>query len=203
MALGVGDILRVTCNFELQNAVQYQNVFTYIFDGTGGVSDAEVTTDVGAHMNQAYNDLEDQADSGITGQLSSVDQIEWDGLKWEVVANIGTWNLSFTPIAAGDVCPNQVAPFVVFKTARPKSVGRKFLFPAMEVNQDAGILVAGSVSAIVDWTDAILDDITIDVLNVLHPGIVRTSVNDFLTFTAGVVTNLVGTQRRRRPGYGA
>lgn len=203
MALGVGDILRVTCNFELQNAVQYQNVFTYIFDGAGGVSDAEVTTDVGAAMNQAYNDLEDQADNGITGQLSFVDQIEWDGTKWAVIANIGTWTLSFTPTASGDVCPNQVSPFVVFKTARPKSVGRKFLFPTMEVNQDAGILVAGSVSAIVDWTDAILSDIDIDVLNTLHPGIVRTSANDFLLFTQGVVTNLVGTQRRRRPGYGA
>lgn len=204
MTLGVGDIVRTSVNFLLGNGVQYQNVYHHIFDGIGGISDAAVVLDIKAWAEAAYDELVSYTGNDVVEQLSSVDQVEWDGTKWEVVANIGSFTPTFTPVGGVDVSlPNQDSAFVTFKTSRPKSVGRKFLFPPQEPAQAAGIMVAGYVTAVVAYADLVVNDIVLDGLNDLHPGIVRTAVDDFLVFTLGVVTDLTGSQRRRRPGYGA
>lgn len=203
MALGVGDILRTTINFLLPNGVFYQNVYHHIFDGTGGVSDAAVVADIETWAENMYFEIIAYVKTGTVEQLSFVDQVEWSVDHWEVVANIGTFTPAFGPTYAGETCPNQVSPFIVFKTSRPKSVGRKFLFPAPEGFQNAGIMSAAMITALVAFADDAVNDITIDVLNVLHPGIIRAGVNDFLVFEVAIVTDLLGTQRRRRPGYGA
>lgn len=203
MALGAGDVLRTTVNFLLGNGVQYQNVYHHIFDGVGGVSDAVVVADIATWANAAYGAFASFFATDVVDQLSFVDQVEWVVDAWETVANIGTFTPSTTPIGGTEICPNQIAPFVTFKTARPKTVGRKFLFPAPEAAQNGGIMIAGMVTAIVAYAAIVVNDLEIDVLNVLHPGVPRTSVNDWENFTVAVVTDLVGTQRRRRPGYGA
>lgn len=203
MALSVGDIVRTTVNFTLEGGIEYQNVYHHIFDGIGGVSDAVVVADIKTWAEAAYDELVGYTDPSVTERLSFVDQVEWDGAKWEVVGNLGTFTPLFVPVAANDVCPNQVSAFVVFKTLRPKTVGRKFLFPAMEDAQDGGIMVAGYVTAVVAYAAIIVNDLDIDAFNTLHPGVVRTGVNDFQAFSVAVVTDLLGSQRRRRPGYGA
>lgn len=203
MALGVGDIVRTSCNFLLGSGDQYQNVFHHIFDGVGGVSDAVVVADIKTWADTMYSEYDADIDVGVIEVLSFVDQVEFVVDQWEVIANIGTFTVEMTNVAAGVMLPNQSSPFVIFKTARPKSVGRKFLFPFQAANQDEGIIAGGTLALITAWAADALADIDIDVLNVLHPGIVRTGVNDFQQFTVAVVTNLIGSQRRRRQGYGA
>lgn len=203
MALGAGDVLRTTCNFTLGSGDQYQNVFHHIFDGVGGVSDAVVVADIATWASTMYEELRLVVENAVVEQLSSVDQVDWVVDAWEVIANIGTFTPGFTPASAATQLPNQTSPFVVFKTARPKTVGRKFLFPFEATQQDSGILAAGMITKLIAWADDAVNDIDIDVLNVLHPGVPRTAVNDWENFTVAVVTNLVGSQRRRRQGYGA
>lgn len=203
MALGTGDILRTSVNFILPSGDQYQNVYHHIFDGAGGVSDAAVVADIELWCELMYAEIEDYVHDETVAQLCFVDQVEWVTDEWKVVANIGTFTPAWLPTPFGHVCPNQVSPFIVFKTSRPKTVGRKFLFPALELYQDQGTIEAAFVTQLVAFADDAVNDITIDVLNVLHPGVPRTNVNDWLNFEVAIVTDLLGTQRRRRPGYGA
>ena len=203
MALEVGDIVRTSCNFLLGSGDLYQNVFHHIFDGIGGISDAAVVADIKTWADTMYSEYDGAIDIAVTEQLSFVDQVEFLDGAWEVVANIGVFTPEMTPAVTADVLPNQSSPFIVFKTARPKSVGRKFLFPFTAAAQDNGIIEAGTVTLITAFAADALADIELDVVNVLHPGIVRTGVNDFLAFTVAVVTNLIGSQRRRRQGTGA
>jgi len=203
MALGVGDIVKTTVNFLLVNGVQYQNVYHHIFDGIGGVSDAAVVADIKAWVEDAYDEIVAYAHEDTAEQLCFVDQVEWTGTEWEVVANIGTFTPTWVPVGGSSYCPNQVAPFITFKTARPKSVGRKFMFPCPEASQNLGVMGAPMIAALVAFATIIVNDLTLDVANVLHPGVPRTGFNDWLNFTVAVVTDLLGTQRRRRPGYGA
>lgn len=203
MALGVGDIVRTTCNFVLQNGVQYQNVYHHIFDGIGGISDAAVVSVLSGWAQSMYAEIAAYTHIDVVEQLSSVDQVEWVTDEWKVVANIGVFTPNFVPTVVGGVCPNQVSPFIVFKTARPKSVGRKFLFPAPEADQTSGIITAAYIAALVAFADDALNDVDLDPVNTLHAGVPRTAENDWLNFEVAVVTNLLGTQRRRRPGYGA
>lgn len=203
MALTHGDVLRVTMNFLLQAGVQYQNVYTYLYDGVGFPTDAAVLEDLEDHMALAYDELVGLIDPTITEDLCSVDIIEFIAGEWAVTRNVGTFTITWAPVGTGGILPYQSSAFVTFKTARPKSVGRKFLFPLTEPQQVATILDAGAVTAIVAYAALILADITVDLINLLHPCIARTGVDDILVFTAAVVTNVLGSQKRRRPGDGA
>lgn len=203
MALGVGDIVRTSVNFTMPGNILYQNIYHHIFDGTGGVSDAAVVADIKAWADAMYSQIDEDISQSATEQLSSVDRVDWSGTEWEVVENIGVFTPEVTQAEAGHMSANQVSMFITFKTDRPKSVGRKFLFPTPEAHQAAGVIDGDLLARLVNFADDAVNDITIDVLNVLHPGIVRTGVNQFLLFQVAIVTDLVGTQRRRRPGYGA
>ena len=203
MAIIVGDVLRVTANFLLFSGIQYQNIYHYLYDGIPVVDDQNAVDAIDTHLGTAYNEIVQEVSSDTEVDLSSVDKVEFLEGEWVVTENVGVFTMSFTPVGTGDSLPYQSSPFVTFKTARPKSVGRKFLFPFTEPQQDATVLVPGAVTAIVAYAADILDDITVEIINVLHPGIARVGVDDFLVFTTAVVTNVLGSQKRRRPGEGA
>lgn len=203
MTISHGDVLRVTMNFNLQAGVQYQNVYTYLYDGVGTPTDAVVVADIAAQMELAYDEVDTLVDPAVTEDLSSVDIIEFVTGQWTVTRNVGTFTITWAPGGTGGSLPYQSSPFVTLKTTRPKSVGRKFLFPMTEPNQVATIIAGPAVTAIVAYAAIVIDDIVVELINALHPCIARTGVDDILVFTAAVVTNVLGSQKRRRPGDGA
>ena len=203
MTVSDGDYLRVAANFELPNGTMYQNIYYLTRDGTDPYSDAAHVTAIQTWIEGAYANLVAEVNSGVVEQLSFVDRLEWDGTKFAVVENIGTFTPAFVPTGAGDQLPHQSAPFVIFKTLRPRSVGKKFLFPFQESVQNAGILTAGAVTNMVAYAADILATINLGGDATLTAGIVRTAVNGWLTFLVAVANDIIGTQRRRRPGVGA
>ena len=203
MTIVHGDVLRVTANFILTGGVQYQNIYTYLFDGVGTPSDATVIADIKEALDAAYDELVGLVTDTYDVDLSSVDIIEFVSDAWKVTRNVGTFTPVLAGVGSGNSLPYQSSAFVTFKTARPKSVGRKFLFPLTEPQQDSTILIPAAVTAIVAYATIVLADIVVDVINALLPGIVRTGIDDYLVFTTAVVTNVLGSQKRRRPGEGA
>lgn len=203
MAIEVGDVLRVTANFILFPGIQYQNVYHYLYDGIPVVDDQNAVDAIETALDLAYDELVGLVSPDTDVDLSSVDKVEFLEGEWTVTENIGTFTPTLTAVGTGNTLPYQSSPFVTFKTSRPKSVGRKFLFPMTEPQQDSTIIIPAAVTALVAYAAVILDDITVELINLLHPGIVRTGVDDFLVFTVGVVTNVLGSQKRRRPGVGA
>ncbi len=199
------DVLRVTCNFELGDGTQYQNIYHYIRDGTDPFNDADHTDLMRVAMNSAYDTLLALVKDDTTEQLSFVDRVAFNEItdQWEVVENIGTFTLTFTPTGTADTIPYQSSPYLIFKTQRPKSVGKKFLFPLIETAQANTILEAGTITALVAYgvqalaTRALGGDAT------LAPCIVRTGLNTSLNLLVAVVGDVLGSQKRRRPGVGA
>lgn len=203
MPVEIGDIIRTACNFVLADGTLYQNVYHHKRDGVGAFSNPVVTAAVQGWAENMYDELVSIVKNNVVEQLMFIDRIDWVVDTWEVVENIGTFTITFVPVVVAHANPNQVSPFVVFKTARPKTVGRKFLFPLTEDDQDAGILTGAAVTDIVAYADDAVNNITLAPAGWLAPGVPRTGVNEWQEFTLAVVTDLVGTQRRRRPGYGA
>lgn len=200
-----GDILRVSVNFELGDGTQYQNIYHYVRDGTDPVSDAAHIAGLETKMNAAYAEITGQVTNDVVSRLSFVDRIEFNEItdQWEVVENVGTFTPSFTPTETGDALPFMSAPFVIFKTQRPRSVGKKFLFPFSEVQQDATILLGGAVTAVTAYAAEIISAVALGGDATLTAGIVRTGVQTFLNFLVAVVNDVIGSQKRRRPGVGA
>lgn len=205
MAVLNGDVLRVTANFELGDGTQYQNVYHYVRDGDDPFSDEFHVNVIKADLQAAYINLEVYVKSDVTAQLSFVDRVEFNEIvdEWRVVENIGTFTIVWSPDGTTDVLPFQSSPYVVFKTQRPKSVGKKFLFPLIETAQAATILVGGAVTAIVAYAAQVLGDIELGGDATLGPAIVRTGVQAVLPLLVAVVGDLLGSQKRRRPGVGA
>lgn len=206
MAILAGAILRSTLNFTLGDGTQYQNVYHHRRVGPGLVlTDAQHVAAIEAWAETMYAEVDDHVVANVVEALSTVDRVEFVSGQWTVTESIGTFLIDFVPVVVTAVAmPNQVSPFVTFKTGRPKTVGRKFLFPMAETSFLSGLIDAPLLAAIVAWADDAVNTIVVDApLDYLIPGVVRTGVDDFQDFTVAIVTNLAGTQRRRRLGYGA
>lgn len=200
-----GDVLRVTANFELGDGTQYQNVYHYTRDGTDPISDAAHIAAIKTALQDAYITLEVFVNNDVTAQLSFVDRVEFNEIvdEWRVVENIGTFTVVWSPDGVADSLPFQSSPYVVFKTQRPKSVGKKFLFPFTEASQSGTILGGGPIAAIVAYAADILAAINLGGDATLGPVIVRTGIQTVLPLLVAVVNDVLGSQKRRRPGVGA
>lgn len=205
MSVVDGDVVRVSVNFELGDGTQYQNIYHFVRDGEDVYSDAATVSAIRLKMNVAYGEIDTLVKDDTTEQLSFVDRVAFNEItdQWEVVENIGTFTMTWSPVSSGDALPYQSSPYVIFKTSRPKSVGKKFLFPIVEANQDSTILVAGAVTAIAAYAAEILDAVALGGDAFLTACIVRTGVQTVLNLLVAVVNDVIGSQKRRRPGVGA
>lgn len=200
-----GDILRISVNFELGDGTQYQNIYHMVRDGTDAYSDAVHITAIETKIEAMYQTIVSQVLADVTEQLSFVDRVEFNEItdQWAVVENIGTFTPTFVPVNAGEGLPYQSAPYIIFKTQRPKSVGKKFLFPFAEDQQDETILTGAAVTAMTAFGVSVLNALTVGGDATLTFGITRTGIGIFLNFLVAVVNDVIGSQKRRRPGVGA
>ncbi|MCK4960793.1 MAG: hypothetical protein KAT00_15375 [Planctomycetes bacterium] len=203
MTLADGAYVRVSCNFELGDGTQFQNIYTYTVDGSSPLPDSTYVTAISGRVEAMYAELEGLVKDDVVEQLSFVDEVAWDGAKWAVVGNVGTFTITFAPTQTGDALPYQCAPFLIFKTTRPKSVGKKFLFPYDEAWQEDTHLLGGAITAEIAYGVLAIAAIPVGGVNDLLPGITRTGVEQWLTFQVAVVNDVIGSQKRRRPGVGA
>ena len=205
MAIVDQDKLRVSCNFELGDGTQYQNVYHWIRDGTDPISDANHIAGIKAKVETAYADIVAQVPTDVVEQLCFVDRVEYNEIvdEWRVVENIGTFTPTFTPTGGTEGLPYQCAPYIYFKTIRPRTVGKKFLFPFAEATQTDTIIAAPGVAAMVAYATELLVDIVLGGDATLAIGVPRTGVGVWYNFLVAVVQDVLGTQRRRKPGVGA
>lgn len=205
MSVVDGDILRISCNFELDDGTQLQNIWHMIRDGTDPISDATHVAAILAKLEQIYDKIVAQVVDNVVPKLSFVDRVEFNEIvdEWRVVENIGTFTLDWTPTNANEGLPYQAAPYIVFKTQRPRSVGKKYLFPFAEDQQNETILVGAAVTAMVALGVDVLSGKEVGGDVTLTFGIVRTGIQTWLNFLVAVVNDVIGSQKRRRPGVGA
>lgn len=203
MPIHGGDIVRASVNFVLGDGSQYQNVWHHIKVGATEHTNAFVTAAYVTHFNTVYGHLEDRAKVTVLPALCSLDQVEFVEGQWTITQNVGTWTPTWTGSSAGDPMPNQVSPYVLYKTPRPKTVGRKFLFPMTETNFDGSYIDGTLVTSITDFATASMVDIYLGVIDDMEMCIPRVGVAVEYRITHAIVTNVTGSQRRRRPGVGA
>lgn len=202
MTVTNGDILKLVVQAVLDDGTIAQNVFYLIANLAAPQADQSILNALETWVEDAYDNLDGEIVDDTTFDDIVCDIIEFVAGKWETSYHVGTEAIDVTPTSIADPLPNQVAPFATFNTTRPKSKGRKYLFSFGEDTVSGSFLNAGSVTNMVAFAADILSTITLAPFNTLVPGIVRKGVDSFLEFQSATVTNVVGTQRRRRPGEG-
>lgn len=205
MAVSDGDILKTTFEVTLDDGSIAQNVYYHRADLLFPLTDAAALSGIEIYLENAYTQLTAELVNTINQNLCTLQQIEWNSGEsiWEVTRLVGYFTPTIVFNNATEGLPNQSSAFATFLTLRPRSFGRKFIMPFGEDRQAGTYLISAALTAMADYADDVLTAIPIAALEYLIPGIPRTGVELFLDFTGAVVTNVLGSQRRRRPGVGA
>lgn len=205
MPVDPGDFIKVTYEVTLHDGSIAQNVHYFRAVLLTQLPNVQALIGIELWIEAAYGNLSGSLPATTTQNLCTAQIIEWSASlgRWEVTELIGYFTPTISMVNAADELPNQSSAFATFTTARPKSRGRKFVVPFGEDTQDGTYLTAAALSDMVDFADDVLENIVFDVLEYFVPGVPREAVNLFLDFTGAVITNVLGSQRRRRPGVGA
>lgn len=205
MTVASGDILKATHQVLLADGSIAQNVYYLQALFASGQTDQTVMDAVEVWFEDMYDELAAELMATMLQDWCTLQEIQFNDItdQWEVYRLIGLFLPSDTFGNVSEALPNQTSAFASFNTARPKSRGRKFLYPFGEDRQAATILISAALTAMSNYAAIALNDVVIDVLNHLLPGIPRAAFDVFLPYTVAIVTDVMGTQRRRRPGVGA
>jgi len=194
-----GEYFRLAMQFEDADGNDIYNIFDYVVSA-GTCTDAELLTVLAAAMTSAYGAIQSDIANTVDDQQGIVNKMIWSVDKWIVDRYVGAIFPTITFNNVNDQLPNQIAPLVSFLTTQPKCTGKKFLPPAAEDRQDAGVLSGTTLANMVNFGAAVLSAMT--------PGSATVNFcllrkNGTIAYPYGVVANaLVATQRRRKPGVG-
>lgn len=186
-------IMRAIVKGSIAGTVQTRNMFTADVVPSGGDT-AEVLWSAYLH--------------GIYDQIFPMTTPLWSSSTYELQAPLGSqWEttdevaFALTGSGTGEALPNIVSLVLLGKAAGIRHIGRKF-FSGLVEGATVGNVLAGAVVAQV--ATALLGYITPFTGiggGTLTPG-VRTEGGVFHPFVGGVVSSLMGSMRRRKPGLG-
>lgn len=200
MAILDNTILRIAAHFVGVEASDVVNVYHFVMDSVGDVSEANVLADLLAYVQAIMANL-----TAYYGTTQELDEVKlWTrnttNDQWDYEGSIdGTWAGSQ---GSTDTLPAQNAPQLNLDTENPHSHGRKY-FMAPLVTAVEGGLIAGGVQAAL--TNA-FDDIVATFVGTYAEyavGVWSERLNNFVQFSGGGgVRAKCGTQRRRKEGVG-
>jgi len=199
--MAIGDILRVTATFTGPQAQILQWVWHYIltddssYDGTGAAAGIIEMLDA------AWAEIDQLVDASTAGD--TLDIALWDSTANEF-NGIGTGDIShLVGTAVNQGSPGNVAPYVTFPTALPKSRGKKFLFTTDKEAGSDGALSGTTIAAMASFAAIFNNQVELG-LAVARPGNFNLPTEVFrqwLTTSVGVGA-FSGSQYRRLPGRG-
>lgn len=108
---------------------------------------------------------------------------------------------TYTFEGSGDWMPFLVSVVFVAKAIGKRLIGRKFLPGVTEAAASTNGLVSGAVAAFAAACACYIGTYTTPLGSTYTPGIVD-KTGAFHTFSSGILSTLLGTMRRRKPGIG-
>lgn len=202
MTINNGDILQAVVDFVSAGGLHEQNKFSFLAQLASGQSEAVVALAIASALEALYDNLNADVSTVWNDPEVYIDKVEWVTDHWEVTENVAETALDTSFNNATEPSPLHAPAYFVGRTARPRSRGRKWMPSFCEDRMGSGALIG---AAITDLTAAAADYIdTIDMGggNSLVPGVPSTVTGTFLPFVGAIVGTIVGSQRRRRQGYG-
>ncbi len=186
-------IQRAVLSGKIAGTVNTRNVFT-----------ADITIVAGDEPENYWTPYLQSITNNIVSMTASV----WVADSYEVMipAGGGWESVAIIPFSAsglvsGDYLPNAVAAVLLGKAAGKRHIGRKFFSAIPESVTTANSLVGVALTNAGLALAAYITPLTTVLGSVLTPGVVD-KTGTFHAFTSGVVSSLLGSMRRRKPGLG-
>lgn len=198
MALGVGDVVRISARFRQASADEQVNTWDVEITNAGSGGNTGFSEDAEEFMNVVY--------LPAVGLLSDtldpyqLDFYQRNGL--EVIPST-SWPTANAPTASGDVLPLQDALVLVFRSERRGSRLRKFLPSTVEGFNEAGSPAAIAIATGDDVIEAALAHFTGDNGWEFNLVLWPETATGTIPLINGFTSPQWGTQRRRRRGRGS
>jgi hypothetical protein len=173
--------------------VQIRSMFTCDVVPSGGDT-AQVLWS--AYMTSFYNELRQLIHGSVTFdayELQNYSLGSW--VPFDLIA------FSHAGLGGGEALPNAVSVVLLGKGSGLRKVGRKFLGAIGETFVNANVLTSAGVAQALLILAAYITPFTGIGGGVITPGIVD-KVGTFHPFVGGVVSSILGSMRRRKPGVG-
>lgn len=198
-------VLRAVLELAFDDGNIMQNVFWFLTQFVANQDDNVVAGAVEDWLDTILQPLDEWMSDTLSINQTELNEMVWDEEEevWEVDRFVGTLDPTATFAETNELLPYQNAAVLVANTGRPKSRGRKSFGGLTEIAQDAGILVPSLLTNMATALNWYLSDETISAGNELISGVASTVTGLFLPFTDGIVNDVMGSQRRRKPGVGA
>lgn len=202
MSVEAGNIIKVVANLSMPDEVLAQNVFYWIVSGDATSTDAFFITKVEDWLEAFYGELAGRISGAVDLQEASVQEVEFDAVDgWVVVRNIGTANPSVTFSATGDMLPHAGAAIITAQTAVPTRRSRKSIPGCVEAEIDnstvTSTLLTALANAAVEW----ISDFAI-ATGIVCISVLLSELGITIPLVGASVPDILGSQRRRKPGVG-
>lgn len=198
MPVALNNVLRVDVRGDFDTTEDLVNVYQFRVDAITDPSDTAVLNDFSVYMRAGY--------AAMAGLWAA--NIVWRGVR---IANLTTDTLvgeiNFTTnvvgTASGDQGAIQAAGLLSLKTNVPRVVMRKY-FPVAESSIDGtSRLTTAASNLIATWGTNLLGGFVGASNNDYQFGYLSPKTSSFVVPTTRVVSPIIATQRRRRPGVGS
>lgn len=189
----MSEVQRAVVKGTIGGVVQLRNIFT------GDVT--LVSPDTASDVWTGYlTDIYDHVMPFIASvtSLTSVELFRRSGSQWESFDEFAFADSGDQPT---DPLPNYAAAVLIGKATGVRAVGRKFFGAIAEASTTANSLASTALISLASALAAYIGLYTSVAGSTLSPGI-WTKSSTFRPFISGLVSQLLGTCRRRKPGRG-
>lgn len=186
-------VQRIILKGLLFGSVQTRNMF--VGQTQLGIGDTDGSLCFG-YLNRLLTPILPYITTSWTGYAMLI-QHRVDGEWIDMEESAQTW----TGTGTGDVLPNLVSAVLVAKAVGKRLIGRKFFSGIVESATTANALTGGALAAFAQAAINYFTEFTSVNGGIFGPGIVAKD-NSFHAFGSGILSALLGTMRRRKPGLG-
>jgi len=186
-------IQRAVVQGTLFSAVQVRNIFTCEVVPFGS-DDAETLWT--AYLDPIYVEIMNMLVNDLVYTHYDIQQLVAG--QWEMLQQV---DFSYTGSGEADTLPNAVAVVLLGAAAGIRHIGRKFFSGIAESLATANALTGGGITAAAAALLAYITPFEGLAGGTITPGVVDKN-GVFHPFVGGVVSSILGSMRRRKPGVG-
>lgn len=196
-SVNLNDIVRVVAIMKLDNLFDVINTYHFEQRVVGQANGDTWMVDVAAYLDSAYTEIITHVSNRVSFSL-----ITGQNLTQDTILPEKTWPLLTIGSAVDDMLPEQLCPYVFWRTPRPRTRSSVYLPPFTEGAWTGTIIPPAALANLQDYANRFIGDFTMT-LGTIRKGAFNPGLLRFSECSTGIRQTSYRTQRRRRIGVGS
>lgn len=202
MTVSQGTYLKAVVSWDLPLSVIAQSVFYYQLKGLSPVSDATILSALVTGLEDMFDNLNSYWSTQVSLNTVTVNEWEYDTTdQWHTGRYIGEGALTDGFASGTDMLPHASAAVITGNTGNVNVKSRKSLPGVIDTQAVDSQVQASTLTALANFAVDWIAQMFVDTNEYLEPG-VPGKEGIWYALASALVSDLIGSQRRRKPGIG-